>query len=347
MISQRAIYDQRFAQPDYDRRSAVRVLTAERELLEQAVIRAVAANPTGPVTVLDFGHGSGRVVDTLVSSWQEGLGAGGRALHLIAYDVSFVGLEKSAQCFSADAGLKGLDSLRWNPDSELGYVAGDLASEDGTVRVRYVHGNENESPEAVERLLLGATAGDGPYLVTTSWYSALGHIPGAARRKSFFDLLARLTDERGEFVVAVSALGDLEEAQEESRDALRRNNPDGLPIEVPGDVVYLTELNQLNFWHVFGTDLQDLLTAAPFSAGRGWLVPVRFPDEEFETHEAEAENYRRVRDFKVSKGDAPWVESDFRRLHTVAAVHSGTGVITAPTATDERQSPMLSSAAHR
>ncbi len=346
MLAQRAIYDDRFAQSDYDRRSVVRVLTAERELLDQAMGRAVVADPVGPITVLDFGHGTGRVLDTLVASWHERFGGeSGRVLHVTAYDVSFVGLEKSARSFAA-MGLEGLDRLIWVPDSERGYVAGDMVSGDGVIRVRYVHGSESESPAEVRRLLLDATDDRTPYLVTTSWYSALGHIQGADRRRSFFELLAQLTDERGEFVVAVSALGDLEEAQEESRDALRRNNPAGLPIESAQDVVYLTELGQLNFWHVFGLDLQDLLAGA-FRGGRSWLAAVRFPDDEFQTPEAEAANYRLVRAFNANKGDAPWSEEDFRRLHTVAAIHSGTRTVTATTVAAERLSQMSSSVAHR
>ena len=43
-LSQRAIYDERYKAGDYDRRSAVRVLTAEHEALSGAVERALRAN---------------------------------------------------------------------------------------------------------------------------------------------------------------------------------------------------------------------------------------------------------------------------------------------------------------
>jgi hypothetical protein len=322
VLSQRQIYDERFAQPGYDRRSAIRVLKAESALLNRAVSLAVKASGTDPVTVLDFGHGTGRVLDHLVSSWRDTFGKDGRVLHLTAYDVSSVGLEKSAWSLSDEAGLKGLAKLCWRPGSEHGYAVGDLVSDGGDIRVRYVHGNEGGSADSVRNLLLEA-ADHRPYLVTTSWYSAIGHITEAARRRLFFDMLAQLTDDRGEFVVAVSALGDLVDAQNRSRDALPEGKLDGLSIECSQDVVYTTELGQQNFWHVFGPDLQTLLKDA-FHGGRSWLEAVRFPDDEFESVDAEEENYRRVQNFNAHKGEGLWCENDFMGLHMVAAVHSGT-----------------------
>ena len=44
-LSQRAVYDERYKAGDYDRRSAVRVLTAEREALDRAVERALKSKP--------------------------------------------------------------------------------------------------------------------------------------------------------------------------------------------------------------------------------------------------------------------------------------------------------------
>ena len=53
------------------------------------------------------------------------------------------------------------------------------------------------------------------YLVTTSWYSGIGHIPGSRLRRGYFRQLGRLTARRGEMVMSVSATGDLAELQPE------------------------------------------------------------------------------------------------------------------------------------
>jgi hypothetical protein len=60
--SQRAIYDERYKVGQYDHRSAVRVLTAEREALSQAMDRALKYNQSAQIiNLFDFGYGTGRV----------------------------------------------------------------------------------------------------------------------------------------------------------------------------------------------------------------------------------------------------------------------------------------------
>ena len=45
-VSQRAIYDERYGVGRYDRRSAVHVLTAERQALRHAANRTLKSNPS-------------------------------------------------------------------------------------------------------------------------------------------------------------------------------------------------------------------------------------------------------------------------------------------------------------
>ena len=92
----------------------------------------------------------------------------------------------------------------------------------------------------MRRLALRASNGE-KYLLTTSWYSGLGHIPGESLRREYFRQLGKLTFGRGEMVIAMSATGDLPELQREFSERLASGNTD-FPIQALGDVVYETEL---------------------------------------------------------------------------------------------------------
>ena len=134
------------------------------------------------------------------------------------------------------------------------------------------------------------------YLLTTSWYSGLGHIPGESLRREYFRQLGKLTSRRGEMVMSMSATGDLAELQREFSERLASGVTDGFPIQAPGDVVYETELGQSNFYHVFGTDLNDHMRAITGWGQHWWVEGIRYPDEEFASRAAEQANHRRVRE---------------------------------------------------
>ena len=69
-VSQRSIYDERYEAGQYDLRSAVPVLTAEREALRVALDRAIRSNPDAEIiTLFDFGYGSGRVTNELIAGY--------------------------------------------------------------------------------------------------------------------------------------------------------------------------------------------------------------------------------------------------------------------------------------
>jgi len=183
-LSQREIYDERYRDGAYDRRSTVRVLRAEAESLLAAARRAVdtAADPSC-LSLLDFGYGTGRVTNEFLVDFPRHFGDRARELRVIAYDVSASGLARAADDLHRRHGFEQVRPPRWDAAAERGYVAGELARTTGatTVTVVFVHGNEHEPAPAMARLVQEANRGR-PCLVTTSWYSGLGHIPGATSR---------------------------------------------------------------------------------------------------------------------------------------------------------------------
>jgi len=125
-------------------------------------------------------------------------------------------------------------------------------------------------------------------------------------------------------VLSVSSTGDLAEIQPEWERKRVHGDVGGFPIEAPGDVVYVTELGQANFYHVFGTDLNDHMAAVTAPDQHWGVRGIRYPDPEFESHEAEQANYWRVREANESKRGRQWTAADFREFHTVAAFRSPT-----------------------
>jgi SAM-dependent methyltransferase len=320
--SQRAIYDARYRRSGYDNRSAVRVLTAEADAIRAASRRALASCPdAAELSMFDFGYGTGRVVNEFADEYPRV--CDGRPLRVVAYDVSSVGLAKAAERLVAGNGFR-TTGLTWRPLADRGYVAGSVTRDD--VTIVFVHGSETDSAEQVRDLVLGANDGR-PYLVTSSWYGGLGHVFGRHRRRELFEVLGEVTHPDGDLVVAVSGTADLVEDQAYWASRLAAGTTGGEPVEVPGDVLYETELGQRNYYHVFGTDLADYLREITGPGQRWWVEGIRLPDEEFASRAEEQANYRRVVAFNRAKGDAPWGPEDYRRLHTVAGFRSS-----APTA---------------
>ena len=318
-LSQRAIYDERYKAGDYDRRSAVRVLTAEHEALSHAVKRALESNRAAvKISLFDFGYGTGRVTNEWIECCAQQALAGRNELRVVAYDVSSAGLQKAQEALCL-AGYESVGPFVWAPRETAGYIAGSVRKDSTTVV--FVHGCEDESPEDMRRLALRANDGD-RYLLTTSWYSGLGHVPGRELRQEYFRQLAELTSPLGEIVLAVSATGDLDELQPEWAERLAHGTTDGFPIEVPGNVVYQTELGQANFYHVFGTELNDHMRAVTAPGQHWWVEGIRYPDEEFASTEAEQDNYQRVLKANDSKRGRIWDAADYREFHTVAAFRS-------------------------
>jgi SAM-dependent methyltransferase len=321
-VSQRSIYDERYQADQYDHRSAVRVLTAERDALAEAMGRALKSNPRAArVSLFDFGYGTGRVTNELIERYAQ-YGASYSDLRVVAYDVSSVGLRK-AQAGLCLAGFEPVEGFSWEPDSTEGYIAGSVYKKEAnlTTTVVFVHGYEGESPDDMRRLALTANDGD-RYLLTTSWYSGLGHVPGEDLRRNYFRQLGELTHPAGEIVLAMSSTGDLVDLQRDWSEKLASGTVGDFPIEVHGDVVYSTELDQSNFYHVFGPDLNDYMQAVTSAGQYWWVEGIRYPDEEFESWAAEQANYKRVLEANDKKRGRAWVAADFREFHTVAAFRS-------------------------
>ena len=180
---------------------------------------------------------------------------------------------------------------------------------------------KTQHPEVMCRLALEANDGR-KFLLTTSWYSGLGHIPGEGLRREHFRQLGKLTSRRGEIVISVSSTGDLAEPRAEFSERPDYGISGGFPIQAPGDVVYETELGQSNFYHVFGSELNDHMRAITGWGQHWWVEGIRYPDEEFTSREAERANYRRVLKANESKCDRIWDVADYREFHTVAAFRS-------------------------
>ncbi len=321
--SQRSIYDQRYEVGRYDHRSAVRVLTSEREALQEALNRALQSYPDAQrINLFDFGYGTGRVTNELIATYAHRYIVSHKNLRVVSYDVSSVGLMKAQEALCAD-GLEPTERLSWAPRSTKGYIAGRLyKAESGlTVTVVFVHGCEGESPEVMNQLALAASDGE-RYQLTTSWYGGLGHIPGEKLRREYFRQLGELTSPHGEIVLSMSSTGDLTELQSAWTGRLANRTTGDYPIEGPGDVVYETELGQSNFYHVFSTDLNEHMRAITTTDQYWWVEGIRYPDEEFGSQEAEQANYSRVRGANESKRGRAWDADDYREFHSVAAFRS-------------------------
>jgi hypothetical protein len=322
-VSQRTIYDERYEVGRYDRRSAVHVLTAERRALRHAANRALESNlSTRTISLFDFGYGTGRVSNEFIGSYVNQYSKSGKDLWIVAYDVSSTGLMKAKEVLCSK-GFTQDGSIAWKPEETAGYIAGRVSKRKAsvTITVVFVHGNEDQHPEVMRRLALEANGGR-KYLLTTSWYSGLGHIPGEKLRREYFHQLSKLTARRGEMVISVSSRGDLAELQPKFSERLANGITDGFPIQAPGDLVYETELGQSNFYHVFGTDLNNHMRAITGLGQHWWVEGIRYPDEEFTSREAERANYRRVLKANQSKRDRIWDSADYREFHTVAAFRS-------------------------
>jgi hypothetical protein len=325
-LSQRSIYDERYSAGLYDDRS-VPILTAERDALSNAMLRAVATFPFARrISLFDFGYGTGRVIN----DWIEGqarqyLRSAHQELRLVAYDVSSVGLRIAQERLHA-AGYEPTRPVRWESGSTQGYIAGAVQKRqhDVSVTVVFVHGCEDEPPDVMRELALAANDGD-RYLLTTCLYGGLGHVPGEDLRREYFRQLSELTSPRGEIILCLSATGDLVEVQPEWSEKLAAGDTGGFPIERHGDLVYDTELGQQNFYHVFGTELNDYMESITTEGQRWWIEGIRYPGEEFESLEAEQANYRLVRQANEHKRGRVWGADDYRELHSIAAFRSSVG----------------------
>jgi hypothetical protein len=297
----------------------VRVLTAESTALWNAVDRAIEVNSGQSITLLDFGYGTGRVTNEFMLEFHKRYS---KSLTVVAYDVSTVGLRKAAEELTGH-GFGGAAPLDWQQRAGTGHVVGQLyrGSGDSAVTVTFVHGSEADDPATVRNLLLGANQ-ERPYLVVTSWYSGLGHVFPSDLRRQFFGALGDLTLPTGELLVAVAATGDLQDAQDHSAKLLAEGTVGRLPIESDGDVLYQTELDQENYWHVFSTDLVQLMRGVRTGDQETWIEAIRMPDDEFETVEEEKSNYERVKAFNRRMIGTEWSREDYRQVHTVAAVRS-------------------------
>ncbi|MFC7529396.1 hypothetical protein [Actinoplanes sp. GCM10030250] len=322
---QREIYDERYLGTGYDERSSVRVLTAEASALRCAVQRAVESLPDSTaLSLLDFGYGTGRVTNTFAAEYPVELGAIRRDLRVVAYDVSSVGLRKATTELVKRHGFDVTHPLDFHPGATEGYIAGSVSrlTEGCTVTVTFVHGTERADPDEVRTLVEKANDGQ-PFALTTSWYSALAHIPTAARRAAYFQMLDAVTDSRGELLIAPSVSGDLVQLQAEWTNRLRAGDVGEYPIEQPGDVIYETEIGQKNFYHVFGADLAGLLDSIGGPGRYTWMEAIRMPDPEFDSKAAELDNYRRVREFNERLGRQRWQAEEYLQVHTALAVRSG------------------------
>lgn len=322
-ISQRSIYDERYEAGHYDRRSAVRVLTAERDALHGAMDRALKSNPTTRrINLFDFGYGTGRVTNEFIGSYVHNYATAKKNLRVVAYDVSSAGLMKANEALRS-TGFAADRPLSWAPGNTAGYIAGTVSKTEAgiTITVVFVHGHEGQDPNVIRRLALRAS-GREKYLLATSWYSGLGHIPGEELRREYFRQLGKITSRHGEMIISVSSTGDLAELQREFSERLARGTVGGFPIQAPGDLMYQTELGQSNFFHVFGTELNDHMDAITSRGQYWWVEGIRYPDKEFAFREAEQANYRRVREANDSKRARVWDADDYREFHTVAAFRS-------------------------
>ena len=274
------------------------------------------------ISLFDFGYGTGRVINHWIEGCAHQLLPPPIALHVVAYDVSSVGL-RNAEDWLCSTGYEPTGPFVWEADAAKGYIAGAVRkhSADLSTTVIFVHGCEGQPNGAMRQLALAANDGN-LFDLTTSWSSGLGHIPGDNLRRDYFRQLGEITSPLGEIILSLSSTGDLVEVQPEWSKRLSTGDVNGFPIERPGDLVYRTELSQENFIHVFGPELNDYMRAITEAGQYWWVEGLRYPDDEFISEEAEQANYRRVQQANKEKRGRIWNVNDYREFHTVAARRS-------------------------
>jgi hypothetical protein len=290
--------------------------------------RAVVTFPFAHrISLFDFGYGTGRVIN----DWIEGqarqyLQSAQQELRLVAYDVSSVGLRIAQERLRAVGYEPMGQPVSWKSEAAQGYIAGRMRKRKAgvSITVVFVHGSEGESPGVMRELALAANDGD-RYSLTTCLYGGLGHVPGDELRREYFRQVSDLTSPLGEIFLCLSSTGDLVEVQPEWAERLAAGDTGGFPIEQPGDLVYYTELDQPNFYHVFGIELNDYMKSITTAGQRWWTEGIRYPGEEFESLEAEQVNYRLVRRANERKRGRVWSADDYREFHSIAAFRSPVG----------------------
>jgi hypothetical protein len=322
-LSQRSIYDERYSRGSYDEsHPVVPILTAERDAIRGAVQRTLLSHPQPEyVSVFDFGYGNGRVINDWIQR-QARTQLPAHNLRVVAYDVSSAGLQRAYDKLCS-VGYESAAQPTWDSDAAHGYIAGSVSKgdTDASTTVVFVHGCEDEPPSVMRDLALAANHGN-PYLLTTSWYSGLGHVPGDSLRREYFRQLSELTAPLGEIILCLSATGDLIEIQPQWSQRMAAGDTDGFPLERPGDLVYRTELEQENFLHIFGDELNDYMESITGTGQHWWVEGIRHPGNEFESREEEQTNYHGVREANKKKLGRVWNADDYREFHTVAAFRS-------------------------
>ena len=86
--------------------------------------------------------------------------------------------------------------------------------------------------------------------------------------------------------------------------------------------MYDTELGQPNFYHVFGTELNEYMSASTRKKQHWWVEGKRYPGEEFGSQEAERANYELVCKANENKRARDQDQDGNREFHTVAARRS-------------------------
>ncbi|MET8798036.1 GNAT family N-acetyltransferase [Nocardia sp. NPDC004568] len=328
LASPQEIYDRIYQRAESGSEPSAPVLTAELSALSGAVDRATASDPHAEmISLLDFGYGMGRVtVDFALN--HSSLSGERKPLLILAYDVSGVGLAKSAALLRDRHGFAGWVSVQSEPVS--GYVMGELGRRVGGVDIvfRFVHGHENDSVEAVQQLILRANNGK-KVTVTSSWGGSVGRTPGIRARARLFEALGSLTDPRGEMVIAVSSAGAMVDEARYWYAKLRKNDVDGYPIEEFGDVVYDTEIpGVVDFCHLFDSDLPQYMKIAQSRQNqRVWVEGIRHAGPEPDTAASEQEDHRKVTELNSAKTDGLWDYDDYVKFHTVVVFRSGTTVL--------------------
>jgi hypothetical protein len=328
-LSQRSIYDERYLAGLYDDR-LVPVLTAERDAFDNALQRALTAHPSAQrISLFDFGYGTGRFINDWIEGHARERLSERLELRVVAYDVSSIGLRKAQEALRL-VGYEPTGPIAWESDAVNGYIAGAIRKREAglAVTVVFVHGCEGQPPDAMRELALAANDGD-RYLLTTCLYGGLGHVPGDELRREYFRQLSALTSPLGEIVLCLSSTGDLVEVQPEWAERLATGDTGGFPVEQPGDLVYRTERGQHNFYHVFGTELNDYMKSITAAGQRWWVEGIRYPGEEFESLRAEQANYRLVQQANERKRGRVWNADDYREFHSIAAFRSPIGPATA------------------
>lgn len=143
---------------------------------------------TDTVSILDFGAGDGRL-NGLYEQIGNELSSSGKKLEVLALDTSIEGLSQFAIKLMQAGFIGSAKEVKLNAENK-GYLFGTFTK--GNLTVKLIHGDINNSPDDVRKLVLENN--DGKNVSLTFSFDTLPFIEGQENRAAFLKMFREITD---------------------------------------------------------------------------------------------------------------------------------------------------------